>query len=192
MKILSAEFIISAAEPNQFPVDKKPQIAFAGRSNVGKSSIINSLLHRKDLVKTSSTPGKTQLINFFRINDSFYFADLPGYGYARIPRAVAEKLAPMIEGYLRGAQGLAAVVMLLDSRRELDDRDTLLSQWLKQYNLPVIYALTKIDKLNRQEVDRAQKTISSALGVLTIPTSAKSGQGIKELWDVIQRHLDAE
>jgi GTP-binding protein len=192
MKILSAEFIISAAEPKQFPVDRKPQIAFAGRSNAGKSSIINSLLHRKDLVKTSSTPGKTQLINFFLINDSFYFTDLPGYGYARIPHAVAAKLAPMIEGYLRGAQGLAAVVMLLDSRRALDDRDTLLSKWLKQYDIPVIYALTKIDKLNRQEVERAKKTISSALGVPGIPTSAKSGQGIKQLWEVIQRHLGAE
>ncbi len=191
MKILSAEFVISAVGPKQFPLDSRPQIAIAGRSNVGKSSIINSLLHRKNLVKTSQTPGKTQLINFFIINESFYFVDLPGYGYARVPYAVTDAWAPMIEGYLKNAPHLSAVVVLLDSRREPDERDVHLIDWLRQYDIPVIYALTKIDKLNRQETDRARRSISAALGIADdlVLTSAKSGQGIKELWGVIAKKI---
>jgi GTP-binding protein len=191
MKILSAEFVISAVGPKQFPQDSKPQIAIAGRSNVGKSSIINSLLHRKHLVKTSQTPGKTQLINFFIINESFYFVDLPGYGYARVPYAVTDAWAPMIEGYLKNAPHLSAVIVLLDSRREPDERDIRLIDWLRQYDIPVIYALTKIDKLNRQETDRARRSISASLGIADdlVLTSAKSGQGIKELWAVIVKKV---
>jgi len=191
MKILSAEFVISAAGPKQFPLDSRPQIAIAGRSNVGKSSIINSLLHRKNLVKTSQTPGKTQLINFFIINESFYFVDLPGYGYARVPHSVTDAWAPMIEGYLKNAPQLSAVIVLLDSRREPDERDVRLIDWLRQYDIPVIYALTKIDKLNRQETDRARRSISTALEIADdlVLTSAKSGQGIKELWGVLVKKI---
>jgi GTP-binding protein len=191
MKILSAEFVISAAGPKQFPRDSKPQIAIAGRSNVGKSSIINSLLHRKNLVKTSQTPGKTQLINFFIINGSFYFVDLPGYGYARVPHAVTDAWAPMIEGYLKNTPHLSAVVVLLDSRRELDERDVYLIEWLRRYDIPRIFALTKIDKLRRQEADRARKTFSTALAIDNelVLTSAKNGQGIKELWGAITKKI---
>jgi GTP-binding protein len=191
MKILSAEFVISAVGPKQFPPDSRPQIAIAGRSNVGKSSIINSLLHRKNLVKTSQTPGKTQLINFFVINESFYFVDLPGYGYARVPRAVTDAWAPMIEGYLKNSPHLSAVVVLLDSRREPDERDVQLIEWLRQYDIPVIYALTKIDKLNRQETERARRSMSATLGDAgdLVLTSAKSGQGIKELWGEIVKYI---
>jgi len=191
MKILSAEFVISAPGPKQFPRDSRPQIAIAGRSNVGKSSIINSLLHRKNLVKTSQTPGKTQLINFFIINESFYFVDLPGYGYARVPHAVTDAWAPMIEGYLKDAPNLSAVIVLLDSRREPDERDLRLIEWLKQYEIPAIYALTKIDKLNRQETDRARRSISAGLEIADelVLTSAKNGTGIKELWGAIIKKL---
>jgi GTP-binding protein len=194
MKILSAEFVISAVAPKQFPADNKPQIAFAGRSNVGKSSIINSLLHRKNLVKTSTTPGKTQLINFFIINGNFYFVDLPGYGYARAPQAVTDAWAPMIEGYLKDSPELAAVVVLLDSRRTTDERDAHLLEWLRQYDIPAICALTKIDKLNRQESDRARRDVGSALGITDslVVTSAKSGEGTKELWREIRRRLGNE
>ncbi len=191
MKILSAEFLISAAGPKQFPRDGKPQIAVAGRSNVGKSSIINSLLHRKNLVKTSQTPGKTQLINFFIINESFYFVDLPGYGYANVPFTVTDAWAPMIEGYLKNAPYLSAVVVLLDSRRTMDERDLRLIEWLRQYDIPAIYALTKIDKLNRQESVQTRQSIGAALGPAEtlIPTSARNGQGIKELWSAIVKKL---
>ncbi len=187
MKILSADFVISAAAPKQFPRDGKVQIAFAGRSNVGKSSIINTLLNRKSLVKTSATPGKTQLVNFFIINQSFYFVDLPGYGFARVPRAVVDAWAPMIEGYLKGATGLRAVVVLLDARREPDERDIRLIDWLRQYDIPAIYALTKADKLTRQEAMLAQRAIHARLGISEplLLTSAKTGQGVKELWTEI-------
>lgn len=192
MKILSAEFVVSAVGPKQFPIDKRPQIAFAGRSNVGKSSIINALLHRKGLVKTSQTPGKTQLINFFIINDSFYCVDLPGYGYARVPHAVTDAWAPMIEGYLKGAPQLRAVVVLLDIRREPDERDMRLIEWLRQFNIPAIYALTKADKLKRQETVLARRSLEQRLG-LDAPlllTSAKDGLGIRELMSEITRRLN--
>ncbi len=190
MKILSAEFVISAAAPWQFPSDHKPQIAFAGRSNVGKSSIINALLHRKNLVKTSATPGKTRLINFFIINGQFYFVDLPGYGYARVPQAVTDTWAPMIEGYLKNSPELRAVVVLLDVRRRPDERDIRLLEWLRRYDIPVICVLTKSDKLGRQESKRARRDVLAQAGLPDLLlTSAKSGQGIKELWSEISRRL---
>jgi GTP-binding protein len=190
MKILSAEFVISATVPRQFPPDNKPQIAFAGRSNVGKSSIINSLLHRKKLVKTSATPGKTQLINFFIINGQFYFVDLPGYGYARVPQAVTDTWAPMIEGYLKNSPDLRAVVVLLDVRREPDERDIRLLDWLRQYDIPAICVLTKADKLSRQESERARRNVMESLELSDLLlTSARDGQGIKVLWSEIGRRL---
>lgn len=190
MKILSAEFVVSAAAPAQFPSDNKPQIAFAGRSNVGKSSIINTLLHRKKLVKTSATPGKTQLINFFIINRQFYFVDLPGYGYARVPQAVTDTWAPMIESYLKNSPELRSVVVLLDARRAPDERDIRLLEWLRQYDIPVICVLTKADKLKRQESERARRDVQEQVGLPgLLLTSAKNGQGIRELWTEISKRL---
>ena len=191
MKVLSAEFVVSAVKAAQFPRDGRPQIAFAGRSNVGKSSVINALLHRKNLVKTSATPGKTQLINFFVINGTLYFVDLPGYGYAHVPKAVTDAWAPMIEGYLKDSPRLAAVVVLLDSRRDPDQRDLRLLQWLAQYSIPAIVALTKADKLNRQESELARRTVQQALDLPAPPllTSAKSGQGMRELWTEINKRM---
>ncbi len=194
MKILTAEFVTSAARPPQFPADGRPQVAFAGRSNVGKSSLINAVLNRKSLVKTSATPGKTQLINFFLVNGRFYCVDLPGYGYARAPRAVVDAWAPMIEGYLRDAPGLRGVVVLLDVRREPDDRDRRLAEWLRQYGLPALFVLTKLDKVKRQEAALAQRRITAALGLAQPPlrTSARSGEGISRLRSTIGELLDRE
>ncbi len=194
MKILSAEFVTSAAASRQFPVDKRPQIAFAGRSNVGKSSLINAVLNRKSLVKTSATPGKTQLINFFLINGEFYCVDLPGYGYAKAPRDVVDTWAPLIESYLRDTPQVVVVVVLLDIRREPDERDARLIAWLRHYDVPAIFVLTKTDKMKRQEMVLAQRTIAARLGLdrPLLLTSSKSGQGIAELRTGIARILNAK
>ncbi len=191
MKILSAEFVTSAAGPRQFPADKRPQVAFAGRSNVGKSSLINALLNRRSLVKTSATPGKTQLINFFLINGEFYCADLPGYGYAKAPREVVDAWAPLIESYLRGTPQVRGVVVLLDIRREPDERDARLVEWLRHYDVPAVFVLTKADKMKRQEMMKAQREVTAKLGLdrPLLLTSSKSGQGITELRAEIARML---
>ena len=191
MKILSAEFVTSAAGPGQFPADKRPQVAFAGRSNVGKSSLINAILNRKNLVKTSATPGKTQLVNFFLINSEFYCADLPGYGYAKAPRAVVDAWAPLIEGYLRDTPQVRVVVVLLDIRRDPDERDGRLIEWLRHYGVPALFVLTKTDKMKRQEMMQAQREITAKLGLARplLLTSSKSGQGIVELRAEIARRL---
>ena len=191
MKILSAEFVTSAAGPKQFPVDGRPQIAFAGRSNVGKSSLINAVLNRKHLVKTSATPGKTQLINFFLINSEFYCVDLPGYGYAKAPRSVVDAWAPMIEGYLKDAPQIRAVVVLLDIRREPDARDRRLVEWLAHYCVPAMYVLTKADKVKRGEAARSRQTIMKALDLEATPllTSVHSGEGIGALKAEIAKRL---
>lgn len=191
MKILSAEFVTSAVGPRQFPVDRKPQIAFAGRSNVGKSSLINAILNRKGLVKTSATPGKTQLINFFIINGQFYCVDLPGYGYAKAPRAVTDAWAPMIEGYIRDSPQICVVVVLLDIRREPDARDKRMVEWLAHYGVPACYVLTKADKVKRGEAAKARQTVARALGLDSQPllASVLTGEGIAELKAELARRL---
>ena len=149
MNIKSAEFVTSATKPSQYPAAGLPEIAFAGRSNVGKSSLINVLVNRKHLVKTSSTPGRTQMINFFDINGNLTFVDLPGYGYARVPEAVQKKWGPMIETYLSGRRTLKAVVVIMDIRRTPREEEQNLIAWLKHYSIAKILVLTKADKLSK-------------------------------------------
>ena len=188
MKILSAEFVTSATKPTQYPPAKYPEMAFAGRSNVGKSSLINILVNRKRLVKTSSTPGRTQLINFFDINELVTFVDLPGYGYAKVPTAVRKKWGPMIETYLSGRQTLKGVVVILDIRRTPREEEHNLITWLEHYAIARILVLTKADKLSKSKQDKQRAAVADSLNVDSsdlILFSAKSRKGREDVWDAI-------
>ena len=193
MKITSAEFVKSAVWPNQFPPATMPEIAFVGRSNVGKSSLINALVDRKSLAKTSNTPGRTQLINFFTVNNSLFFVDLPGYGFAKVPRSVKKDWGDMIETYLRERRNLALVVFILDVRRDPSADDLSLRDWLDHYRIPYAAILTKADKLSNQQALGRKKLIEKAMGKgasgNTILFSAKTRKGSEELWQFIERHL---
>ncbi|NVM20998.1 MAG: YihA family ribosome biogenesis GTP-binding protein [Desulfobacterales bacterium] len=192
MNVKSAEFITSAVKPPQYPSAGMPEVAFAGRSNVGKSSLINLLLSRKNLVKTSSTPGRTQTINFFLINDSFYFVDLPGYGYAKVSREVRKNWGPMVEKYLKSRQDLCAVVVILDLRRMPNQADHDLFAWLAHYNIPQIVVLTKADKLKKNKQARQRSLIAEDLSKnpsSLILFSATIGLGKQELWKAVEALL---
>jgi GTP-binding protein len=188
MIIKSAEFVTSAVKQTQYPPEGLSEIAFAGRSNVGKSSLINTLVNRKRLVKTSSTPGRTQLINFFDINDNLTFVDLPGYGYAKVPAAVRKKWGPMIETYLSTRQTLKGVVIILDIRRQPRQEEQDLIGWLAHYSIASILILTKTDKLSKTKVTKQQNAIIRALAVEkedAILFSAKTRRGRNAVWDAI-------
>jgi len=190
MKVISAEFIKSAVEPFHYPDDSLPEVAFVGRSNVGKSSLINTLVNRKRLAKTSNTPGRTQLVNFFVINKSLSFVDLPGYGYAKVPLSVKRGWGRMVEGYLEGRENLRLVVMILDIRREPSAEDNQLIGWLRSNNITVVFVLTKVDKYSRGQVNISRRKISEQLGVPyneLVPFSAKTRYGKDDLWRVIEQ-----
>ena len=190
--IKTAEFVKSAVRPDQYPEAASPEVAFAGRSNVGKSSLINRLVNRKGLVKTSSTPGRTQLINFFLINGSISLVDLPGYGYAKVPAKVRAAWGPMVRRYLETRESLRGVVLLQDMRRRPGDMDLDFMAWLRENSLPCILVATKTDKV-KQSV-RA-KTLKSLLGALPpeaprpILFSAVTGRGKEELWTAVSTLL---
>jgi GTP-binding protein len=190
MKIKSAEFVKSAVKPADFPKEPLPQIAFAGRSNVGKSSLINSLLNRKNLAKTSRTPGRTQLINFFKINDQFFFVDLPGYGYAKAPLSVKKNWTKMIEEYLKQNSSLSLLVFILDARRIPSQLDQTLQEWLLAWNAPYVCVVTKSDKISKSALGRQlqiiQETLNPPQSVLFVPYSAKTKLGSAELWKIIE------
>ncbi len=196
MKVLSAEFVLSAKEPAHYPPAVLPEIAFAGRSNVGKSSLINTLVKRKGLARTSNTPGRTQEINFFTVNNRFAFIDLPGYGYAKVPEKIRRNWGPMIETYLRERQTLRLVVLILDIRRDPSDEDHQLIEWLQHYRLPFLIALTKIDKVSRNQLVQRQRQIGEDLGLASITQpvsfSAKTGVGKDLLWREIKKAMALE
>ena len=191
MKVLSAEFVLSAKEPVHYPPAGLPEIAFAGRSNVGKSSLINTLLKRKGLARTSNTPGRTQEINFFSVNNRMYFIDLPGYGYAKVPEKMRKNWGPMIETYLSQRQTLRLVVLILDVRRDPSEEDRQLIGWLQFYRLPFFIVLTKIDKVSRNQLGLRQRQIGGGLGLSSatplISFSAKTGEGKDLLWREISK-----
>ena len=193
MKIKSAKFITSATKPSQYPPADLPEIAFAGRSNVGKSSLINTLVNRKHLVKTSSTPGRTQLINFFNINDAMGFVDLPGFGYARVPVAVRKKWGPMIETFLSQRESLKGIVAIMDIRRTPGTEEIDLIRWLEHYNIDSILVITKADKLSRNKQTKQVNTIIQTLGVARdeiILFSAKTRLGKDAVWEAILALID--
>ncbi len=192
MMIKDARFITSAARSSQYPPENLPEVAFAGRSNVGKSSLINTLVNRKRLVKTSRTPGRTQLINFFLINESIMLVDLPGYGYAKVPEAVRRKWRPMIETYLTNRTVLKTVVLLLDIRRDVGDREHLFIDWLALHHLPVILVLTKADKLSKAVGNRRLHKIRLKINNPETPIfdfSAKTGKGREAIWQAIEAFI---
>ena len=184
MKIHSAEFLLSASTTRQFPEATLPEIAFAGRSNVGKSTLINSLLNRKKLVKTSATPGKTQLINFFKVNDQFYFVDLPGYGYAKVPESVRRKWQNLVEAYLSARETLRNVVLIIDCRHNPTVQDRQLLEWLEHYQRPSLIVASKIDKLKRGQVQKHLQKIKHDLSIESVPLGHSSMQygRREEIW----------
>jgi GTP-binding protein len=190
MVVKHAEFIKSAVKPKDFPPPDFPEVAFVGRSNVGKSSLINVLANRKGLVRTSSTPGRTQLINFFDINGTLTLVDLPGYGYAKAPPEVRKQWGPMIETYLAKRENLRAVVLILDIRRIPSDGDLDMLGWLERYDIPAIIVLTKCDKLSKNDRTRQTSLIAAAIkrdkGML-FPFSALSKDGRDDIWREIGR-----
>jgi len=197
MKVLSAEFVLSATKPDHYPPALLPEIAFAGRSNVGKSSLINALLRRKGLARTSNTPGRTQEINFFRVNDRFAFIDLPGYGYAKVPEKLRSNWGPMVETYLGQRPTLRLVVLILDIRRDPSVEDRQLIEWLCFYDLNFLVVLTKIDKVSGNELRQRQRRIGEGLELSpatpVLSFSAKTGDGRDPLWREIGKavRLDA-
>ncbi|HBD07210.1 MAG TPA: YihA family ribosome biogenesis GTP-binding protein [Syntrophobacteraceae bacterium] len=193
--IKSAEFIGSAVKPAQYPRHELPELAFAGRSNVGKSSLINCLLQRKKLVRTSRTPGRTQTINFFGINQTFCFVDLPGYGFARVPEAVRASWRPMVESYLTTRRQLCGVVQILDLRHPPTADDLQLWNWLQSRGVPAVAVLTKADKLKRSQWPEHARQIVLVLGLPLgggVLFSALTREGRDVLWQRIVSLLPAD
>ncbi|UCD84581.1 MAG: YihA family ribosome biogenesis GTP-binding protein [Deltaproteobacteria bacterium] len=194
MKISSSEYVKSVFNPADLPRESLPEIAFAGRSNVGKSSLINSLVKQRKLARTSSDPGKTRSIIFYRINNEFLFVDLPGYGYARVSRELREAWRPLVEGYFRNRKSLRAAVVILDIRRELSSGDRDLLDWLKTLKISTVIVLTKVDKLSRNQREKQQKLIGESLGVekeSLILFSGLTGEGRDRLWKRIMGEIRA-
>jgi GTP-binding protein len=191
MKIHQTTFIKSATKPAEYPAPELPEIAFAGRSNVGKSSLINVMVERKGLVRTSSTPGRTQLINFFEVkgaDSSLTLVDLPGYGYAKVPLDVKRQWGPMMERYLSIRDTLKGVVLILDIRREPAEGDLQMLSWLQAYGRTPIVVLTKCDKLTKNERARQIRLISETIGIskeLLFVFSALSKEGRDQIWQRI-------
>ncbi len=192
MKVNQAEFIISAVRPDQYPEDGLPEVALAGRSNVGKSSLTNRMINRKNLARTSSTPGKTQHLNYYKINEMMYFVDFPGYGYAKVSKSQREAWGKMIERYLLEREPLKLVLLVIDLRHEPSKDDILMYDWLKHYDCNICVVATKADKIPRSKWAKHVKIVKQALGFVPeddfVMFSSETGLGKDELWAIIERH----
>jgi len=191
MKVVTAEFLKSAFKEADWPRDAKPEIAFLGRSNVGKSSLINSLLSVHGLARTSSTPGRTQALNFFEINNQFRFVDFPGFGYARVPKEIKSSWGEMATTFLAMRRQLVLSIHIVDSRHEPTKQDLQLHEWLEESNKPQLTVATKSDKLSNNELKNNLGRIARVLDVDSVMAySAKSGRGREELWRAIKSAID--
>lgn len=190
MVIKSAELETVCGITSKLPENMLPEIAFAGKSNVGKSSLINGLLNRKSLARTSSSPGKTQTINFYNINSELYFVDLPGYGYAKVSQEIRNKWGKMIERYLHTSNQLKTVFLLIDIRHEPGENDKTMYDWIIANGYEPVIIATKLDKIKRSQKDKNVKIIKEKLkvqpGTKIIPFSAVSKQGKEDIWNLIQ------
>ncbi len=193
MHIKSAELQTVAGVTSKLPENEFPEFAFAGRSNVGKSSLINSLVNRKALARTSSQPGKTQTINYYFLNAAFYFVDLPGYGFAKVSKELKEKWGKMIERYLLKSQQLKKVFLLVDIRHEPTANDKNMYEWIVFHGFEPIVIATKLDKINRSQKDKQVKMIRQSLGMkpegVLIPFSSVTKQGAEEIWALMESEL---
>ncbi|MGQ9630282.1 MAG: ribosome biogenesis GTP-binding protein YihA/YsxC [bacterium] len=195
MKVVRAEFITSAVDGSGYPQGNLPEIAFAGRSNVGKSSLINALVNRKNLARTSNTPGRTRQINFFSIDDRLIFVDLPGYGYARVPKSVRRSWGTMIEGYFRGRPQLVGTVAIVDCRHTPTSGDRQLVEWLGAYKIPFIVVATKADKITqnarRGKLESIRETLDLPPQIPVNFFSARTGEGKNAIWSHISRMINS-
>jgi GTP-binding protein len=184
VRVTTATFVGAGTEPGRFPPPSHPEVAFAGRSNVGKSAAINRLLGRRGLARTSGTPGRTQQLNFFLLDGRLVFVDLPGYGYARVSLAARAAWRPLVESYLEARDVLAGVVLLVDVRRGPEDEERALLAYLAAHDLPVLLVATKVDKLGRRDRERALVALR-AQGASVVAFSAVTGEGVDEVWRAI-------
>ena len=196
MKIGSAEFVLGAVNLRQLPRDGAREVAFLGRSNVGKSSFINKLCNRKSLARSSSDPGKTREMNYYLVNGEFYFVDIPGYGYARLPEQIRSSWGKLIEQYLKTRDQLTLVLQLVDARHEPTELDMMMVGWLDYYEIPFLIALTKADKLPASKMPRIVQTARDTFSRFSycrdvLPFSAVSGMGKNEVVKVIGEHLES-
>ncbi len=193
MDVQNVDLTISAVEEKQYPNTAHPEIAFVGRSNVGKSSLTNVLINRNGYARTSSQPGKTQTLNFYNIDDKLYFVDVPGYGYAKASKQNREKWGQMIEHYLTSRKQLKGVIALVDGRHAPTDDDISMHQWLAYYNIPTLTVATKMDKIVKGKWNKQESLIRHALGLKNddslVLFSAKTKQGKNEVWKWIERGI---
>ena len=196
MIIKKAELETVCGYTSKLPQNTRPEIAFAGKSNVGRSSLINALMNRKSLARTSSQPGKTQTINFYNINDEMYLTDLPGYGFAKVSKSEKEKWGKMIERYLHSSKQLRAVFLLIDIRHDPSANDRMMYEWMVYQGFAPIIIATKLDKIKRSQIQKQVKTVKEGLGVrpgtAVIPFSAQTKQGREEIWEIMEQLIRDE